>query len=95
MAMHVGICEITIRLHQIKSLKGKRQITQSVVKNLRNKFNVSAAEVDNLDDKTLFGLGLSSVSGSKKVIDRIFNGVLNYLERDRRLDVEKFEQEYL
>ena len=93
--MHVGICEITIRLHAITTLKGKRQITQSVVKNLHNKFNVSAAEVDHLDNKTLFGLGLGAVSGSKKIIDSTFSAVLRYLERDRRLDVETYDQEYL
>jgi len=42
-ALHVGICEVTIRLHGVTTLKGKRQVTQSVVKNLRNKFNLSAA----------------------------------------------------
>ncbi len=93
--MHVGICEISIRLPEITTLKEKRQITQSVVKNLHNKFNVSAAEVDHLDNKTLFGLGLGAVSGSRKVIDSTFSAVLKYLERDRRLDVETFDQEYL
>jgi len=92
--VHVGICEITIRFHVSSSLKDKRSVAKSVVANLRNKFNVSAAEVANLDDRYTLGLGVGAVSNSRAFIDRTFASVLRYLERDRRLDVETFEQSW-
>lgn len=93
--MHVGICEITIRLHDVTTLKAKRQVTQSVITTVRNRWNVSAAEVEHQDDRCLFGLGLGAVSGSRKVIDGTFAAVLRHLERDRRLDVETYDQTWL
>ena len=44
--MVVGIGTITFRLHDCRSLKGKRRVVKSMVAQLRNHFNASVAEVD-------------------------------------------------
>ncbi len=43
--MVVGLGIITFRLHDCRSLKGKRKVVKSIISRLRNNFNVSAAEV--------------------------------------------------
>lgn len=44
--MIIGVLSLEFRLHGNGSLKGKRKIALSLKQKLRNKFNVSVAEVD-------------------------------------------------
>jgi len=43
--MIVGTGLITLRLHDCRSLKGKRKVVKSMINRLRNNFNLSVAEV--------------------------------------------------
>ncbi|HEB72698.1 MAG TPA: DUF503 domain-containing protein, partial [Nitrospirae bacterium] len=47
--MVVGVCRISIALHGNRSLKGKRQVIQSVKDKVKKRFNISIAEVGNHD----------------------------------------------
>lgn len=91
-SLHVGICLVVLKLHEIRSLKAKRGICKSVQARLRNRFNVSVAEVLHQDVHGLAGLGLCAAGSSRAVVDRIFQGVLSFLESDRRFDLEDFQQ---
>ena len=46
--MFVGILTVDISLGDIFSLKEKRQIVKSIIGRIRNRYNVSIAEVDKL-----------------------------------------------
>jgi len=92
---HVALCEVTIRLFAIESLKVKRGIKKSAMARLRNRFNVSIAEVRFLDSRELIGLALAGVSNSRKVLDGLFSDVLTFLEQDLRLVVEDFSLTHL
>ena len=80
--MHVGICKINLRLPGNLSLKGKRQVLKSITTRVRNKFNVSVAEVDNHDRWQLATIGVCCVSNDgrhtneflSKVVDFVING---------------------
>src|SRR5436305_212921 len=92
---HVGLCEVTLRLHMIESLKEKRAIRNSLITRLRNRFNVSASEIRFQDSKTYLGVTFVSVSSSRKVIDSEFNEILQRLESDGRFIVEHYNHTYL
>jgi uncharacterized protein YlxP (DUF503 family) len=80
--MNVAICQVKLRFPENLSLKGKRQILKSITARLRNKFNVSVAEVDDNDLWQLATLGISCVSNDRRhanemlshVVDSIVNG---------------------
>lgn len=44
--MHVGVCRMTLHIPENRSLKGKRQVIRSLCGQLRSRFEVSVAEVD-------------------------------------------------
>ena len=75
--MVAGLGIITFRLHECRSLKGKRKIVKSIINRLRNNFNVSVAEVglNDIHQRAMIGFALvgndRSVINSK--IDKIFN----------------------
>ena len=75
--MVVGLGIITLRLHECRSLKGKRKIVKSIVSQLRNKFNASVAEVGANDIHQRAEIGFSLVGNDKRVInsklDKAFN----------------------
>ena len=75
--MVAGLGIITFRLHDCRSLKGKRKIVKSIISRLRNNFNVSVAEVGSNDIYQKAVIGFSLVGNNRKVInskiDKIFN----------------------
>lgn len=75
--MVVGLGSITFRLHDCRSLKGKRKIVKSIISRLRNNFNVSVAEIEANDIYQKAVIGFALVGNDRKVInskiDKIFN----------------------
>jgi uncharacterized protein YlxP (DUF503 family) len=77
--MVVGIGIITFRLHECRSLKGKRKIVKSIVNQLRNKFNASVAEVG-ANDVHRAQIGFSLVGNNKALINSKLDKALNFVE---------------
>lgn len=77
--MVVGLGIITFRLHECRSLKGKRRVVKSIISQLRNHFNASVAEVGSNDVHQRAEIGFSLVGNSRRVInskiDKLFNMV--------------------
>ena len=71
--MNVGICKIKLRLPDNLSLKGKRQVVKSVTARLKNKFNVSVAEVEDNDLWQLATIGLSFVSNDQRFTNEVLS----------------------
>ena len=60
--MIVGTLRVRLLLRQARSLKDKRQVVKSVKDRLANDFNVSVAEIEELDNRQLAVLGFAMVS---------------------------------
>ncbi|MCH8864229.1 MAG: DUF503 domain-containing protein [Chloroflexi bacterium] len=90
--MHVGICKIHFRLPENSSLKGKRQVVKSIIARIRNKFNVSVAEVDNLDRWQLATLGICCISNDSRYTNEILSRVVTFVINSR-FDVEILDYE--
>lgn len=75
--MVVGIGRIVYRIHDCRSLKGKRKIVKAIVARLRNHFNASIAEVGANDIHQKAEIGCSMVGNDRSVVnskmDKLFN----------------------
>ena len=75
--MVAGLGIITFRIHDCRSLKGKRKIVKSIIAQLRNNFNVSVAEIGSNDVYQRAEIGFALVGNNRMVInakrDKIFN----------------------
>ena len=91
--MHVGVCKITLRLAENESLKGKRRVVSSLCSRIRNKFNVSIAEVEDNQAWQLATLGISCVSNSSRHADEMLQSVVAYVENSRE-DLELIGAEH-
>jgi hypothetical protein len=78
--MVVGIGIITLRLHECRSLKGKRKIVKSIIGQLRNKFNASVAEVGANDIYQRAEIGVSLVGNTKNLINSKLDKLFNFVD---------------
>ena len=75
--MVVGQGVITFRLHDCRSLKGKRKIVKSIIMQLRNNFNISVSEVGSNDLYQRAEIGFAMTGNDRTIInskvDKLFN----------------------
>ena len=91
--MIVGILTVELHLQGLTSLKQKRSIVKSLLGRMRNKFNISAAEINRQDNKQLAFIGISIVSNETRYINQQFEKMINFMERDGRFYLGAIERE--
>jgi uncharacterized protein len=75
--MTVGLCTIELYIPDGHSLKAKRKILLSLKERLRNKFNVSVAEVGDHDLWQKAILGMACVANEGAHVNRVLDQALN------------------
>lgn len=90
--MNVGVCKIQLRLPENMSLKGKRRVLKSITAQLRNKFNVSVAEVDDHELWQKAVLGVCFLSNNTRYTNEILSKVVNFVANSR-FEVEMLDYE--
>lgn len=85
--MFVGVGQIELFIPESGSLKSKRFVLKSIKTKIRNKFNVSVAEVENNDKWQRASLGLAVVSNDRKIVDSTLTQIINFIENDFRVEV--------
>ncbi|HLJ56016.1 MAG TPA: DUF503 domain-containing protein [Chthonomonadaceae bacterium] len=93
--MHIGTLTITIYLHSAGSLKDKRSIVKSLVETARRKFNVSIAEVDDLDKWQRATIGVACVSNDSRHLNGVLDKLVEALERNPEIEVGDVRLEML
>jgi len=94
--MNVGVCRVRLRLPENLSLKGKRQVVKSITTRVRNKFNVSVAEIDDHDLWQLATIGICCVSNNKRHTNEVLSKVVDFIIGGRfEVEVVDYEIEIL
>ncbi len=80
----------------MQSLKGKRGVIGSACAKVRNKFNVSIAEVGDQDSWQAATLGITSVSNDPVIAEKMLAAVLDFIERGRDgIEIVECDQEVI
>lgn len=77
--MIVGVCTVELFIPEGRSLKGKRQVLQSLKNRLREKFNLSVAEVGEQDLWQKSILGLACVANESAHVNQVLEQALNLI----------------
>jgi uncharacterized protein YlxP (DUF503 family) len=93
--MVAGLGTITFRLHDCRSLKGKRKIVKSIISRLRNNFNVSVAEVGSNDIYQKAVIGFSLVGNNRRVINSKIDKIFNLAEELNLAEIIDSEMEII
>jgi uncharacterized protein len=73
----IGVLTLELRLENSHSLKEKRHVVESLKTRLRNKFNVSVAEIDNQDLWQRGTLAAVTVSSDHVHAEKVLRSVEN------------------
>lgn len=93
--MVIGILSVELIVPGSNSLKDKRQVVKSILAHIRNKFNVSAAEIDSLDSHRRAGLAFACVSNDKKVANSMLDKILEFIESNPLCEVLDSELQFI
>ena len=77
--MYIGSLTIHLRIPQSRSLKDKRRIIKGIKERLRQKFNISIAEVDDNDLWQSAVLGVVAVGNERRFLESVLTQVDNYI----------------
>jgi uncharacterized protein len=93
--MVIGICTLRLIIEGSNSLKDKRQVIKSILDRIRERFNVSAAEVDELDNWRRATLGFACVSKDQSFVDQVLQKVLAFVESNPQVEVADVQMEFV
>jgi uncharacterized protein YlxP (DUF503 family) len=79
--MVIGVCTIELHIPDQGSLKGKRQVLLSLKDRVRQKFNVSIAELEAQELWQRAVLGVACIGNEKRHINRQMDHVLSMIRR--------------
>ncbi len=78
--MIVGAAVVELRVHGSQSLKAKRGVVRSIVRRLRNRFNVAVSEVGGQGTWQRAVLGLSMVGADEVPLRRALERAVDFIE---------------
>ena len=88
--MHIGVCVIDLAIHGNNSLKEKRRVIKSVKDRVRNKFNVSIAEIDNLELHQLGTIGIVCISNSNRQVNSVLSKIVDFIDEMRIAEIRQY-----
>ena len=93
--MVIGVLRVELRLYGVQNLKQKRGVIQRLLSRCRNRYPVSAAEVDYQDLWQRTELGFCVVNVSEKVVAPILQRVEEELMAFGDVEVLNCETDYI
>lgn len=91
--MIIGTAEFTLHADWIHSLKEKRMLAKSIIAKIRNKYNISVAEIEEQDRHQTLVLGMAWVAGSVRQSDSVFEQLNRFLESVSEAEVQEVRHE--
>jgi uncharacterized protein len=93
--MHISLLTTSLSIPHADSLKDKRQVIRSLTARLRQKFNISVSEVEDLDIWRRATIGIVIVSNEAKHNSQVLNKVVEYIENDTEAILDDYQIEDL
>ncbi len=78
--MVVGVAVIDLLIHESSSLKAKRQVVRSIMGKVRNRFDLSIAEVGNQDKWQRCTIGFAVVTNERGHAHTMLEAVTNFVD---------------
>ncbi len=91
--MFIGVCTFEVHVPESGSLKTKRHSIRSLKDRIRNRFNVSVAEVEDNDLWQKASLAVAAVSNDKSHLNTTLDHVLNMVRSVPEIDLLEYHIE--
>lgn len=91
--MIIGTAKLKLYAPWVHSLKEKRMVVKPIVTRVKNKFNVSIAEIDAQDLHQTIVLGIACVADSVRLADSILDAVIAFVEESTEAEIGDIQRE--
>lgn len=91
--MIVGASVVEIHIHGCRSLKAKRGVVRSIARRVRNRFNLSVAEVGGQDTWQRAVLGLTAAGSDAAVVRNLLGRAHAFIEELHLAEVRNVDVE--
>jgi hypothetical protein len=91
----VGLCTIELFIPDSRSLKDKRQVLLGLKDRLRDKFNVSVAEVDGQELWQRAVIGLACVANEGRHVNQVLDQAQNLIRSNPAVEIVQSRVEML
>lgn len=93
--MVIGYGIIRLRIPESGSLKEKRSILNKIIKRSQNEFNVSIAEIGDLDNHKLAKIGFAFVGNDSRFVNGKVDHLLEFIDHLRAAEILNTEIEIM
>ena len=91
--MKIASAQIRLYAPWVHSLKEKRMVVKSLTAKIRNRFNVSVAEVEAQDVHQTIVLGIACVSETASFADGVIDKVVAFIEANTEAEITDIRRE--
>jgi len=92
-SMTIGSLRVKMIVRHSSSLKDKRRVVKSLKDQVRNKFNVSVAEVGALNHRQLCVFGVAAVGNNARFVNSCLSKVVDFVRDFHGLELIDYELE--
>ena len=93
--MRIATIVFRLRAPWVHSLKEKRMIVKSLIAKLRNRFNVSASEIDEQDTHQIIVIGVAAIVPHNAFADSMMEDISQFVEENTEAEIIDEEREIL
>jgi uncharacterized protein YlxP (DUF503 family) len=90
----VGVLTVEFMIYDSRSLKDKRRVVRSIAQRLRDRFNVSVAEVADRSMCQRCTLQIASISGEKAPLHAEFDQMVDTIRSNRAVSLLHYDREF-
>ncbi len=91
--MRIAALKISLYAPWVHSLKEKRMIVKSILAKIRNKFQVSAAEVEDQDVHQSVVIGVAAIVPHSAQADSMMDEIVRFVEQNTEAEIVAEERE--
>lgn len=91
--MKIAVLKIKLYAPWVHSLKEKRMIVKSLLAKIRNKFQVSAAEVKDQDIHQSIVIGAAAIVPHSAQADSLMDEIVRFVEENTEAEIVQEERE--
>ena len=93
--MRIATIIFRLRAPWVHSLKEKRMIVKSLIAKLRNRYNVSAAEIDEQDTHQIIVIGVAAIVPHNAFADSLMEDISQFVDENTEAEIIDEEREIL
>ncbi len=88
MAAIIGLLTLDIYIPDAATLKDKRRVVKSLMERLSNRYNITVAEIEQLDNPSRATLAIAYVANQRAQVERVLSHIEAAASRERQAVVE-------